>query len=536
MSLNDGLRYWNTLRYLRPSQVLGRIWFRTVRPAADLRPAPSLRALTADWTESAERAPSMTGPARFEFLNQFGEIRDAESWNDDVRDKLWLYNLHYFDDLAAEDWQARETWHRNIVARWMRENPPPFGVGWDPYPTSLRIVNWIKWAAAGNSPSSAQVHSLAVQARWLAGRVEHHLGANHLLANATALVFAGVYFDGPEADHWRAAGIRLLQRELPEQILSDGGHYERSPMYHALILEHLLDLINAGRAWSGALDERVVLNWRWTASRMFGWLRAMSHPDGQISFFNDAAFGIAAHPAALGRYAARLRVDVPAVPVSLSDSGYVRAERATAVLIADVASVGPDHQPAHAHADTLSFECSLDGHRVFVNTGTSTYEPGARRRFERSTAAHNTLEIEGGDSSEVWSAFRVARRARPREAEIADSDDGVRIRGAHDGYRRLPGKPLHVREWRLTANRLTITDRYTGQPCRAVARFYLHPAVNPLGMMLELPNGRRCRLSVSGGDSRFVPTSWRPEFGRDEANQCLEVTLSGNELVVGIDW
>lgn len=482
----------------------------------------------------------MAGQSRFLLLNQFGELREPESWNDSKRDKLWLYNLHYFDDLAAEDSELRAAWHRDLITRWIVENPPPRGAGWDPYPTSLRIVNWIKWAMAGNALSFDHLHSLAVQTRWLAARVEHHLGGNHLLANAKALVFAGLYFNGPEADGWRRAGLRLLERELPEQILPDGGHYERSPMYHALILEDLLDLINAGRAWPASVNEGVLLAWRQIASQMFSWLRAMLHPDGQISFFNDAAFGIAPHPDALVHYAERLQVPVSEVPSALSESGYVRAERGPAVLIADLAPVGPDYQPGHAHADTLSFEVSLFGHRLFVNSGTSTYEPGAQRRFERSTAAHNTLEINGLDSSEVWGAFRVARRARPRDVEITESEDAIQIHGAHDGYRRLPGKPLHVREWRLGANCLRITDRMIGRFDHAVARFYMHPAVTLKGeRTLQLPNGKTCRWSASGGGARVVRTKWHPEFNCDDANQCLEVPLSGsegNEIVVEVDW
>ena len=76
-------------------------------------------------------------------------------------DKLWLYNLHYFDDLNATGPEDRTDWHRALIDRWVGENPPFEGIGWDPYPTSLRIVNWIKWACRGNEMEPAWLESLA---------------------------------------------------------------------------------------------------------------------------------------------------------------------------------------------------------------------------------------------------------------------------------------------------------------------------------------------------------------------------------------
>ena len=81
-------------------------------------------------------------------------------------------------------------------------------------------------------------------------------------------------------------------------------------------------------------------------------------------------------------------------------------------LLLDVASIGPDYLPGHGHADTLSFEMSLFGKRTLVNRGISQYGIEVRQ-VERGTAAHNTVVINNENSSEVWSGFRVARRARP---------------------------------------------------------------------------------------------------------------------------
>jgi hypothetical protein len=79
------------------------------------------------------------------FLNETGIISNATDWNNPDKSKLWVYNLHYFDDLNSEDFFNRKIIHYEIMRRWIDENPPCIGNGWEPYPLSLRLVNWIKW-------------------------------------------------------------------------------------------------------------------------------------------------------------------------------------------------------------------------------------------------------------------------------------------------------------------------------------------------------------------------------------------------------
>lgn len=541
------LLYWHTLRHLKPVQFYGRLWFRLYRPRPDLRPPPPVRPVAEAWNPCA-RAASMTGPARFRFLSVTREAPAAADWNRADWPKLWLYNLHYFDDLNADGATAREAWHRALVARWIAENPPGTGNGWEPYPLSLRLVNWIKWVAGGKACDEAMRASLAVQARWLTRRIEWHLLGNHLLANAKALVFAGCFFHGDEAAGWRSKGLAILRREHAEQILPDGGHFERSPMYHAVILEDLLDLIQLARCYPGTVDAETEVAWRRDASRMLDWLTAMSHPDGEIALFNDAAFGIAPKLAALTAYAGALgvaaaespRIGNPGRRRLLPDSGYLRAEAGPAVLLADVGEIGPDYLPGHAHADTLSFELSLFGHRLVVNSGTSEYGLGGERLRQRGTAAHSTLQIDDADSSEVWSGFRVARRARPLERALREDGDALILECGHDGYLRLPGRPLHRREWRLTDHGLCVTDRVGGGFARAVARFHLHPeiAVHGEGAFgeLHLPDGHRIRWSAKGGVVRVESSTWHPRFGEALPSRVLELELDGSQAVMEFAW
>ena len=537
-------RYFHTLRYLRPIQYFGRMGLWIPRPRPDAASAPPVRNRARRWEQPARRRRSMLSPDQFCFLNVEGEVGTAADWDSDQREKLWLYNLHYFDDLNAEGAAERIEWHQALLDRWVRENLPAQGTGWETYPVSLRIVNWIKWVLAGNELEPAWEHSLAIQARWLRRRIEWHLLGNHLFANAKALVFAGAFFDGPEAKEWFPKGLNILAREVPEQILLDGGHFERSPMYHALILEDLLDLVNLARVYPGVIPESDIREWQAAVQRMRSWLSVMVHPDGDIAFFNDAALGIVPLRTELEAYAGRL--DLPASSPSkdglthLADSGYIRLQRDEAVALLDVAPIGPDYLLGHAHADTLSFELSLFGRRVIVNSGTSRYGTGAERLRERSTAAHSTVEVNGTSSSEVWSGFRVARRARPFGLKTAEEGHETSVSCAHDGYRRLAGHPVHHRTWRLGKHSLVVEDHVTGQYENAVARFHFHPdaavegdASN--GHML-LHDGRRVEWRVLGGQSRIARSSWHPEFGLSIDSFSLEVPVLNGTSRVEFSW
>ncbi|MBM3495174.1 MAG: heparinase, partial [Armatimonadetes bacterium] len=292
--------YVNTIRHLRACQVLGRGFRAVQRQSPDLRPAPQIREPDDPCLPPARHEPSMVGPELMRMLNETRSIEGAAAWSSPECSRLWLYNLHYFDDLVAADAPKRQAWHQALMSRWIAENPPGVGVGWEPYPVSLRIVNWVKWALHGSPVSEECIQSLAVQARWLRGHVERHLLGNHLMANAKALIFAGAFFRGAEAEGWLRDGIEIVRTELDEQILSDGGHFERSPMYHSIILEDLLDLLNLRCAFGhrlgvhyGLFSSKVSAH----VPKMLSWLVAMCHPDGEIGLFNDAAMGIAASPA-----------------------------------------------------------------------------------------------------------------------------------------------------------------------------------------------------------------------------------------------
>ena len=488
----------------------------------------------------------------FKFLNKSG-LLEAVGWDGPDYDKLWRYNQHYFDDLNATDASDRQHLHIGLMCDWVANNPPGQGIGWEPYPTSLRIVNWVKWSLSGNVMPAECLHSLAVQARWLNRKVEWQILGNHLLANAKALIFAGLFFDGEEAEKWFNRGIHILAREMDEQILQDGGHFELSPMYHSFVLVDVLDLMNLLSAFPlPDLAMKVHVRQLQTAAvDMLHWLDTMCHPDGEISFFNDAVFNVAPTPEAIRSYASRLGVETRDSFVTQNtpfikrcpDSGYAALEVNNAKLLVDVASIGPDYQPGHGHADTLSFEMSLFGKRVLVNRGISQYGTGEARQVERGTAAHNTVVVNEENSSEVWSGFRVARRARPLGLAIYQDYDSITVSCAHDGYKRLVGSPVHWRSWTLSDGSLVIKDKVEGAFKTATAYFHFHPDIDIVcagedRWTLNVPECKEsARLVVLKGMASIMPSVFSPEFGVQLPAECLEIQFDcKSEIAVEMSW
>jgi uncharacterized heparinase superfamily protein len=484
----------------------------------------------------------MLGPRRFTFLNEEHDL-GGRGWDDASISKLWRYNLHYFDHLNGTGAGVSRDMQADLLLDWVRQNRAAQGTGWEPYPTSLRIVNWIKWALAGNALPGECVESLALQTRWLLRRLERHILGNHLFANAKALLFAGYFFDGPEAEHWRRAGASIMEKEIREQILADGGHFERSPMYQALLVEDVLDLLNLQAAYDLNASTSPFGLVHQTVNPMWRFLRALTHPDGEIAFFNDAAFGVAPGLRALEDYATRLDLTLPHEPnkrlTHLAESGYIRIEHDGAVALLDVAPVGGDYLCAHAHADTLSFELSLSHQRVVVNSGTSRYGVDEERLRQRGTAAHSTVVINGENSSEVWGGFRVARRAHPVDLEV--DPENLMVRCAHTGYQRLPGRPTHIRTWKFGSASMTVLDEITGAPISGQARFHLHPDLQVTEtdggvVILALKDHRPVRVSCAGGRLQREAGTWHPRFGVSLPNQCLAIQFEAPSVQTRFEW
>jgi uncharacterized heparinase superfamily protein len=253
--------------------------------------------------------------------------------------------------------------------------------------------------------------------------------------------------------------------------LEDGGHFERSIMYHQIMLFRILDCWNMMKinlSFKPIAENEISLN---LIEKILSFLQTITFQNGDIPLVNDAAKNIAPTTKQLTEYANQLNIKGSAV--KLSASGYRKFSNERYELLVDVGNIAPDYLPGHAHADTLSFVLYVNQKPFIVDTGTSTYENNEIRQSERSTSAHNTVQIGNFEQSEMWSSFRVGRRAK---ATIL-SENEHQITAIHDGYKQLG--IIHERTFIADYQQVIIKDKIIGTakyPQKAFLHF--HPSVN----------------------------------------------------------
>ena len=533
----------NTVKYLKWQQIYFRVVRKFIKSKVTDRFSGSIQKGSGKWKHVTLYEEKIDRHLNACFLNYSQPLDLPIDWNNEGFDKLWLYNLHYFEDLLANNAEDKYNFHLQLLNSWIDQNPAGHGHGWEPYPTSLRIINVLKAWLGGLELNDELFESVHAQASYLSNDLEKHLLGNHYFVNLKALLFAGVVFGNLR---WINMAEEGLFAEIPEQILSDGANFELSPMYHSLMLVDMLDMFNLSRAYSIQISNRLVSLLKFHIPKMLEFLESMAHPDGGVSFFNDSVDGIAPPKETIEHYAKILDFKISALDcdryqiIDNASSGYFCATAGGSKLIFDASPIGPDYIPGHAHADTLSFELSIGSERVFVNSGTSQYGSSAMRLNQRKTRSHNTVEINGNDSSEVWSSFRVADRARimSRFARL-DPENGIFLRAAHNGYKSLFGGNIHSRNLTLTSSSLNVSDEIKGNFKQAIARFFIHPKLD-----VELDNHI---LRIEGSEFSLIANTehmsvtvndsiWYPEFGVRIPNKVIEIQLKCAESKILFTW
>src|SRR5262249_46110707 len=212
-----------------------------------------------------------------------------------------------------------------------------------------------------------------------------------------------------------------------------------------------------------------------------------------------------------------------------AESGYFIHESDPVYLIIDGGVLGPDYLLAHAHADIFSYELSLKGKAFVVDSGVYEDCAGEMRQYVRSTAAHNTVCVDGKSQAECWASFRVARRYPPHQVAFQKTNGRSEFRGNFEGYAKLIGDDIkHHRVIRCDESRreFSIEDTITGRNRHHVeSRIHLHPEVkiNVQGNRVLLErNDTHCVIEFAEQQHLRVEAGWYcPEFGMKLANQVL---------------
>ena len=525
--------YINTVKYLRFKQIFYRILRPLVRPSYPKKIKLTLLKDSKIWHSKNLYEEKISKSYFANFLNEKKKLDLPNDWNKKNEKKLWLYNLHYFNDLLAFNSESKKEFHIELMESWVDNNLIGKGVGWEPYPTSIRIINFLKFHLSGRKLSRKVTESIYIQAHHLSQDIEKHILANHIFTNLKALLFAGIVFDNKK---WINKSSSALLFEIEEQVNDDGGNYELSPMYHNLMLVDMLDLFNLAKSFQNDFPISLENKISEKIPSMINFMKEMSHQNG-VSHFNDSVEGIAPKNEIILDYANKLgfkeTYDNRRI-VDLKESGYFVSKNNNTKLIFDAAPIGPDYQPGHAHADSLSFELSINGSRTIVNSGISEYENSRKRLDQRKTFSHNTVEINKRDSSQVWSSFRVANRARIINRKAFEREEENILTATHDGYSTFLKKCFHTRTITHSRNDIIIKDNIYGHYEVAKSFIYFHPKmkVNLLDDLLTI-QGPDFELSCNtiGLDTKLKDSLYYPEFGLEYPNKCLITCFNLSEVI-----
>lgn len=549
--------YVRTVSRMKPIMVASRLRWRRRVDIAALSPGP-LKA-TGILIPETDLAPAYL--ERFDVEASLeGELLllnerhrpDFSTWQVPEASHLWNFNLHYFEyciPLAARWRRDRDECCleklKELIGSWMSACTYPEGDAWHPYTISLRLVNWLVCRdlvadALALDPlfDEAMRRSMYAQYRHLLANQETHLLANHYFENLKTLVIFSKLFDEEEAFSrvWRD-----FEAQLEEQILGDGVHFERSLMYHKLILEGLLRVARVMEGIDGSAPAIVAEK----AKAMLDAMASLENGMGKTPFFNDAADGVAkecdqlvaACETVLGLHPDDSKTDFP-------DAGYYKLYEGDIAVMFDAGEPGPSYMLGHAHCDALSFELSYKGKPVIVNSGTYAYQSELRPYF-RSTAAHNTAQVDGEEQLECWGEHRVGRGIK-RVRVLGTRKNGVTASyEACDAVR-------HERSILLANEELQLCDSFDRVGDKLIVA-YLHVAP---GFTAEVENTAlddagasymvrifsrdaevlfysKCELLASF-ESGFEERLHSSEFGRIEVGNCIKLTSLENYLSVRV--
>ena len=182
---------------------------------------------------------------------------------------------------------------------------------------------------------------------------------------------------------------------------------------------------------------------------------------------------------------------------------------------------GPHGQAncGHAHADALAFEVAANGRTLLVDPGTYTYTGTKELRdWFRSSAAHNTLTVDGRSSSVSAGPFSWKSIASSERLAWISRERFDYVAGTHDGYVTSPRPATHVRSILfLKHDYWIIRDRLKSVGERSVDLwFHFDPSSEPL---IEVAAGQDAFIAENTGEAGFDVRAfaenarWRREDG-----------------------
>ena len=411
---------------------------------------------------------------------------------------LWIFNQFYFEYINDQNVPISVS-KKTLIGFYSESSHP---LAYHPYPSSLRVIAVIRFITASQWYPDRVITGLWRDLAGIANNIEKDLEGNHLLSNLIALCLGYSFFSGPVSNSRQHQYDQLLNKTIKKQIGEDGIHCERSFLYQITILEQLSHLI--------LLSPHRYSRLRPTALLMFDTLYQYLVED-QIPQFNDTTSDIKLRLDELRSLGELLGVESkPQQYLHISNAtNFAIVRKSNYTLTIDGGGLY-EPQPGHIHAGALSFELFCNNEKIITDSGCSTYLAGEARSYQRSTSAHNTVEIADRDQFEVWGSFRVARRGK--FYPLREIANGIKGAITHQNG------AVHHREITFETDQILIKDTIMARkelPLKFRLHFYPGVSLSQDDNGFTISNKGSVKFTGDLDNIRLETTPFYPAFNKE---------------------
>ena len=393
-------------------------------------------------------------------------------WDPANTSMLWKYHLHsfeYLNNIKSNDEGIK------IINDWKNNHIPEPKVSWHPYNLSLRICNWIWFISTlenfNKKKLNTIISSIYQQTQFLENHLEREKEGNHLIENCKALIIAGTFFNNKK---WKKKGFLILENELRKQVNNEGSHYEKSAMYHAIVLECFLTIY---------LTTKNDNAYKIVNEKLLGVIKKMSRYLADIQIKNqlpiqhDSCKNLSCDLEQLFILINKIAKinNPPITEVFYTEIGNYIYKNNKIYLLFDIGNPEPFFRPGHAHNSVFHYDLYLDNEPILCDSGVFEYESTSMRNLLRSTESHNTIQVNETELNPIWGSFRMVRNGSVKNIVIEDKT----VVAEHNYYQNSE-KCLVQRKLKILENDegIKVEDNITSKKKEIVIKDYLHFSPN----------------------------------------------------------
>ncbi len=476
---------------------------------------------------------------RFRNIDEFKSIQQKEkpfwkcNWKDfDPKDYWeisrgfqWLPAYNYAKTIGEEQKVLNE------LEEWIRKTPYLKGLDWAvPLDVAIRTINLLILYQLSKADFLKvelwKYYTYLKKNLWISKK---SIRNNHYLGELTAVTLLSDFFSQKQAKRY----IKRLEKEFNRQFYEDGVNEEQSIRYHKFALEFMI----IAKLFLNINTPRL--------EKAINFLRYTEKPNGTWPSIGDDDLGcVIKNTQQIFDYEYCLKFIYKEYSLlnrtkDFQEGGYlIHCNNDTKSQI--IIKYGPHKW--HAHADLFHLELTIYGVPILIDSGTYRYNNvSEKRRYFRSTKAHNTLEYNEKDQTEQWTTFRWKKGAKVIEKNIIQENKGIKFSAKHTGYKKYGIIHERIVEFNKELTEIKVIDKLTGNKTKNAKVFWhLNPKIIPEHTGIDeagvytLRTERRTlgTMKIIGGKTKTTKTLYSDYYSKLSEKEVIVSEIAPEENIV----